>query len=896
MNAARARWAEEFVDQSVAKGLQAVALTDHHEMTMVPYVQSAILERKSADPDFDLWLFPGMELTARGGKQCLILFDADLSEEWREQAQGKLGIEYAGLEKLASVAPPVTQLTSTYPDIARLLDELEGLHGKYIILPNLSQGNNHTVLTDGGHGDFRRMTYIGGYLDQGQTINTLSAKNRTRLSGTDRTWSRREVYPLPTSDNREATFGALGENSTWIKLSEPTAESIRQAFLGHRSRIRITPPRTPSLFIASAEVERSTILGPTAMSLSPEFNAVIGGRGTGKSSFLEYVAFGLGRSCYDAARDDYSGTDRMRDLVNDTIVSKGGRVSLEIMQDNAAFTVVRGPATANQPQIKYPNGTTQTVTVRDLRRLFPAVVYSQGELAEIGKQAGKGTQLSDLLQFVNPAYKQQDAQLALDIDAAKSAVRSAVQAVVRNWQRQGRLRKLKTSQASLRQRVEALEKTLPTLSSEDQEVVDRFHEATAFETERVQASKHADRVVTEVDAVASTLLMKRDLDGDVMNEATDVSARYKDLVEVLEFGLRSLRGDLAARRAALVEAEQAWAKRLEEARAARDGVLEKLGAHKTATAQIVKLREEGTKIADEIGDLETELKAAGDPSDTLNGTIGKLQEVSEERATRTRGWAKEIEDLSSGKVKAVVIEAGDVSEIRDALDAIAARTGSQEATRIRELDQAVAGDTVVNVVDRLRAECLAWLYWHQMGAVIGEDRPQCSTLMRILGDTERIRNSVSERLDTGRVGAISTAVARPEISLFYCDGGRVISFEKASEGQRAAALLFMLLEQEGEPLILDQPEGDLDNRVIAELTEKLHGAKQNRQLIFASHNANIVVNGAAELVGHLDVEESGQRGFACMGAIDTREVCEVITSTMEGGEKAFRDRQDKYGY
>ena len=166
VSAARAQWAEEFVDQCVAKGLQAVALTDHHEMIMVPYVQTAILERKSADPDFDLWLFPGMELTARGGKQCLILFDADLSEEWREQAQGKLGIEYAGLEKLASVAPPVTQLTSTYPDIARLLDELEGLRGRYIVLPNLSQGNNHTVLTDGGHGDFRRMTYIGGYLDQ----------------------------------------------------------------------------------------------------------------------------------------------------------------------------------------------------------------------------------------------------------------------------------------------------------------------------------------------------------------------------------------------------------------------------------------------------------------------------------------------------------------------------------------------------------------------------------------------------------------------------------------------------------------------------------------------------------------------------------------------------------
>ena len=180
--------------------------------------------------------------------------------------------------------------------------------------------------------------------------------------------------------------------------------------------------------------------------------------------------------------------------------------------------------------------------------------------------------------------------------------------------------------------------------------------------------------------------------------------------------------------------------------------------------------------------------------------------------------------------------------------------------------------------------------------MIGEDKPQCVDLMKVVGDTERIRVSVTERLDTARVEAIATAVARPEITLSYCDGGREISFEKASEGQRAAALLFMLLEQPGGPLIIDQPEGDLDNRIIAELADKLHTAKQNRQLIFASHNANIVVNGSAELVGHLDLKDSGERGFACTGAIDKHEVCEVITSTMEGGEKAFRDRQDKYGY
>ena len=56
------------------------------------------------------------------------------------------------------------------------------------------------------------------------------------------------------------------------------------------------------------------------------------------------------------------------------------------------------------------------------------------------------------------------------------------------------------------------------------------------------------------------------------------------------------------------------------------------------------------------------------------------------------------------------------------------------------------------------------------------------------------------------------------------------------------------------------------------------------------------MNGSAELIGHLDIKESGDREFAYTGAIDEPEVCNVVISTMEGGEKAFKDRQDKYGY
>jgi len=72
-----------------------------------------------------------------------------------------------------------------------------------------------------------------------------------------------------------------------------------------------------------------------------------------------------------------------------------------------------------------------------------------------------------------------------------------------------------------------------------------------------------------------------------------------------------------------------------------------------------------------------------------------------------------------------------------------------------------------------------------------------------------------------------------------------IDYENASAGQQASALLRVLLSSEGPSLI---PEDDLDKEIVANISNDIWSAKCNRQIIFASHNANLVVNGDAELV------------------------------------------------
>jgi type III restriction enzyme len=887
-------WADSFVDRCVIRELQAIGLTDHHEMVMVPYVQEAIARRKAADPSFDLWLFPGMELTARNGVQCLILFDAGLSEDWRREALGKLGIVIADLDDKAIKAKRVLQLNCSYPDIASELDTVQGLVGRYIVLPNVSQGGRHTVLRDGAHADFKKMSYVGGYLDHGQSIDTLQS-NRARLSGTDPMWGDRYIYPLPTSDARSADLANVGTNNCWIKLAAPTAEAIRQAFLAYQSRISVGRPNVSNLSVEAIRLTGSTILADASLFFSPEQNAFIGGRGSGKSSYLEYVAFGLGRSCFDLKKSEYSGSDRNAALVKDTIVSAGAGVELDVFQDGARFKISRTGGNSYQPQVTYPDGSIQELSTKELRSLFPAVVYSQGELSEIGKQAGKRAQLSDLLQFVEPEFKREDDRLLADLDASKLAARGALQALVESWSTQQELHKLTTTKGALDQRIAALRKTLPSQSVDDKKIVGRYDGLADYDGRRSQASTQVAAVMDELTKLWRTSRRPVDLGSD-LPEAAEFRELYASFNTEFQAGIEALGKKLAALRTEMDAAKDKLTATTTEAKTNRDRVMEKLVEHRSVAVQIDNLQKELKELVEKIGTVKVAMTSPDEKFNALIRAVDALKSAVNARGAKTADWARQIETLSGGRIKADLHVDGGWADIRDAVDRLSAKSGSQGESRQSQVTEQIAASSPWGFLDALRAECLTALRFKFVGSNIAGEQTPYPTLARTIGGTEKTLGTCLDLMDLPRVEAIATATPQPDIALSYFDDDRKISFEQASEGQRAAALLLMLLEQPGGPLIVDQPEGDLDNKVISSVTEKLHDAKQRRQIIFASHNANIVVNGSSELVVSMDLADGGKRAIHCEGAIDRADVCSIITSTMEGGEKAFRDRKSKYGY
>lgn len=120
--------------------------------------------------------------------------------------------------------------------------------------------------------------------------------------------------------------------------------------------------------------------------------------------------------------------------------------------------------------------------------------------------------------------------------------------------------------------------------------------------------------------------------------------------------------------------------------------------------------------------------------------------------------------------------------------------------------------------------------------------------------------------------------------------GKFTDLEQGSAGQKAAAILAFLLSNGEDPIIIDQPEDDLDNALVYDLVVKqLHESKNRRQVIVATHNPNIVVNGDSELI-HVFHFEGGQVKIAHSGGLDSKDIREDICTIMEGGKEAFERR------
>jgi DNA repair exonuclease SbcCD ATPase subunit len=177
------------------------------------------------------------------------------------------------------------------------------------------------------------------------------------------------------------------------------------------------------------------------------------------------------------------------------------------------------------------------------------------------------------------------------------------------------------------------------------------------------------------------------------------------------------------------------------------------------------------------------------------------------------------------------------------------------------------------------------------------------TIIRSLRKGQEVKEQFSSvfrkvvpEMDDDNFFRMEEFVPKDELVVSYKPEGskRFVPLSIASAGQKTTAILTFILAYGDVPLILDQPEDDLDNKLVYELVVKrLKIAKRHRQIIVITHNANIPVNGDAEYITSMDSDSVFVKK-KYEGTLDQDEIRSEICDVMEGSEYAFSMRAHKY--
>lgn len=905
-DADRKSYADKFITECRLKGLDSVAITDHHDFAFFKYIKQASIDELNSEGQpiplgERIVVFPGLEMTLSNPASCqaILILDADFPVEQLNLILNKLSIIPNPEEEPSTIqtTPIPTNVVNGLAHLHEILDSLEILKGRYIILPNVSDGGHGSVLRRGFYEAYITMSSVGGYID-GPVIDREGYLNK--INGKDRNYGFKAIGVFQTSDNRKESFEDLGKYTTWVKWAIPTAEALRQACLAKESRLSQIVPELPQVYISKLDVTNSRFLGSFSIELNQQYSAFIGGRGTGKSTILEYIRWGLCDQTLAINPDEQSDIDRRRqNLINRTLVPFDGEVRITFSV-NGIFHIVKRNSVSKEIHLKIGNNDFEQVKEDEVRRILPVQAYSQKQLSNVGVRT------EELKRFIQLPIANQLNNLKFQLNDNSKRIKASYTNYLRKKEIQNEVEEFNLEIKSLNNQVENLRSQLKGISQADQEIISNKRKFD-FEQSLINKAKseisNTEKKISEFIGFIDKLPdfspytheiqnagLIKEIDNARVNKFLEIKILMSQVSDTLNAQNLSELNGLFEKWEEIKETYEAQYEAAKAKTTSNQAQLKEIQRIEFRLAEVNKSIEERVQKINELGNPEQEFKQFSTEWFTLHQQ--KIELLNEQ--------SQNFSKLSKGLIKAEITKSIDIKQIK--LDLISALQGTRiNENKIQSLCDIIIKserplEQWIELVNELRL--LAEIK-------ISDDKnleiPETPILKSCdYNDGNRIR--IIEVLTPENWLNLATKEIEFSPIFQYTTNnqmGDVIPFSEASAGQQATALLTVLLNQGGAPLIIDQPEDDIDNRAIEEIIKSIWDAKKKRQLIFTSHNANLVVNGDAELVVCCDYRDAGSQTRGVIkteGAIDYKIIRDEITSVMEGGEKAFRLRKEKYGF
>ena len=654
-----------------------------------------------------------------------------------------------------------------------------------------------------------------------------------------------------------------------IKMSNISVEALRQAFLDAESRIRLNSDPQPvphSEFLGMAW--EGGFLDGTRVHFNNNLNVLVGGRGTGKSTIIESLRYVL---ALEPLGED---ARKAHESVIKQVLKPGTKISLLVRSHHPSercYTIER--TIPNPSVVKDETGKVLILAPRDVVR--GVEVFGQHEISELTKSPEKLTLLLDRFVERDSNTASRKSRLRADLERSRAGIAN-VQREIKLVDE--RLAALPSLEETLKRFQEAgLEERLKEKS---QLVREERVLTTASERLDPVRSVHQELIgVVPIDtAFSSTKAVEGLPNADLLQQAEGILNR---LTERLRLAAQQISGEIIATEQELSALRTTWNQRKASVEAHYESLLRELQKSKIDGEEFIRLKRQ----------IE-ELRPLRESRETLTRDLAAYQE-------QRRKLLDEWENIKSAEYRALETAARKVSRsLKNRVRVDVLMAGAREP--LEKLLRDMIGGNLSATFERLRRSDLSL---PDLAARCREGR---EALVKQFG----LSSVAADRLIQGgddlfmKIEELELP-STTKIELNTAPEKETPSWQgldSLSTGQKATAVLLLLLLESEAPLIVDQPEDDLDNRFITEgVVPTMRREKQLRQFIFSTHNANIPVLGDAELIVGLatavqDNSVHGRTDPAYMGAIDTGPVRELVEEILEGGKTAFEMRRLKYGF
>ena len=851
-------------------GIHAVAVTDHNTADAIAELQESI-----ARDELALFLYPGVELTASDGIHLILILDPNQSQQHVEAL-------------LTTLEVPVDLRGKETGRSTLSVEQILGKCGNNVLVVGAHINGPDGLLSQNG---LQRIEEL-------RDIN-LAAVEIDPTKDLDEKWIdgslpqvRRQLPRIWSSDGH--SLNQIGQRFTWVKMTTPNLEGLRLAFLdGQESLIPSTsaghesPNSHADLAIESVTVKQAKYFGrqyPVTVRFNPWLNAIIGARGTGKSSLVDFVRKTL---CRDSELDGGDGAEDgpLRQLFDRRMSAQTSRQADSLLTVDSTLEVVYrkdGDRFAISWSTQEPNssisllGSEEPIAQQgDVRERFPIRIYSQKQLFALAQDANALLTVIDDSSSVRKSEidrsieQLQSSYLALCAEARAAANQAkdlpARRAVLEDVQR-----KLNLLQASghtavfqdyrvRRQRDDAWQTAISNVSENIQ--------ALAGTASGISVDDLDFLAETDDDGSLAALSQAHE---SLKRTVIDLQRTVLDAVSNAQQDIRNIQSSAEALR---------WNESVQSAEANYREVADRL------SQQGILDPNEYDRLLDQARDLNQEI-------DELVGQSERAAALEKETTDTLTEYRAKHQELTTKRESFAQATSSDLVRVEVKSNANWANL-SEELGSILGIDRFEDDRQVV--ARRIQPNPNEPWNWQALDGVIAQLRSYIDGNTDAWAMRDQRFATALRRVPPERIDRLALYVPEDTVDVEFQDtrGGGWRPLAQGSPGQQTAALLAFVLGYGSEPIILDQPEDDLDSTLIYDLlVSRLREIKQQRQVIVVTHNPNIVVHGDAELVLSL-VASNGRTTVECAGGLQEMRVREQICTVMEGGREAFEKRYQR---